>query len=81
MSLTAVYGSDAEDDAAEVISPDKSFKADDTGRAKKKGQARYNGMDKRVLSHIQPAISLEQHAAATVMVETDMSIAKLKAGV
>jgi hypothetical protein len=38
-------------------------------------------MDKRVVSHMQSAMSLEQHAAATVMVETDMSIAKLKAGV
>jgi hypothetical protein len=34
MSLTGVYGSDAEDDAAEIISADKSFKADVTGRAK-----------------------------------------------
>jgi hypothetical protein len=78
VSFTSVSRSEDEDDAAEVISPEKIFKAADTDKANRKEQARYSTKDKRVFSDMQFAMSSKQHAAATVMTEDDISIAKLK---
>jgi hypothetical protein len=47
-------------------------------QSEQKEQAWYSSKDKRVFSDMQSAMSSEQHAAAIVMAENDMSIAKLK---
>jgi hypothetical protein len=81
VSHTGAEDSDSEDEAAEVTSPEKSLKAGDAGtsaRANRKGKARYSAKDRRVYTDLQSAISSDQHVAASVMAESDLSIAKLK---